>query len=189
MEQTTPWKGYGHKPDKTAPAGTFRSGKAAQEKTGVPADGHAASRREKTGQPAGYEDPVIWAVAEEFLNQARKHDVSVAFGIPYLYKMFGPGLAATGLLSGKKPLDGKRIRIDPADAGSRLVRYFWDKDLWAYDCATGEQVAYRFSEPVNMREWYVSLQQYWERKRAHTFGTLKRAPEVRRNPAAPRRTV
>lgn len=155
--------------------------------TAEPVPFSSAAPRKAGDLPAGYDNVVIMAVAEAFVNHARKDEIPLAWGVPYLYKMFAPGVAATGLLSGEKVLDGNGKLIDPAEAGIRLVRYFWEKDLWEYECSTGEQVAYRFAEPSNMRSWYISLRRYWYRRRVQKLGTRQAVPELHRNPETPRR--
>lgn len=165
----------------------MRDRAAASGRTPASAQPSAQPRRARDPDkvPDGY-DPVAWTVAEAFLNCARKDDIPLAWGVPYLAKMFLPGVAATGLLSGRKIRNGNRKEIEPAEAGMLLVKYFWKLDLWEYECATGEQVAYRFAEPSNMRTWYVSLLQYWARRRLQKFGTIQpHLPEPHRN--APRR--
>lgn len=114
--------------------------------------------------PKGYGDELRWAMADEFIRQARANVYYMGVGVPYVYKALTEALT----LSGLRRMDPKRWvykgrQIRMYEVGIHLVRYFWNHAPWDRH----GDILQQFTDQAMFDDCLAEMLAGWQRQRAH----------------------
>lgn len=152
--------------------GSIRANKNAVERAGQeslfdpePQRGRPPGRAPKRDRPAGYENAMVWAMAERFERLAYDNRVYLGGkGAPYIYKALARPVAVAGIQR-RRYLTGRAgVYIHGADLGIRIVNYFWKHAAWD----EGGDTISLFADPLMLEECLAGLKGYWRARRAAT---------------------
>lgn len=135
-----------------------------------------------SGQPSGYGDGLLWAMAEEFERQAYDNRVSLSGkGVPYIYRALAQSVDRAEIRA-LRCTDGDSRPVSVPEFGVRLVRFFWNHAPWDRD---GDLIS-QFADPIMFEDCRDALLQRWEGRRVHLALEGRRKNSV---PSPMRRTI